>query len=68
MNKNEHVYAICCRPEVPGDVISCGNVKTTRYKRSFKALPFKYLNKLKARRRGLKATRDEADLSSFARS
>ena len=26
--KNEHVYAICCRPGVPGDVISRGNVET----------------------------------------
>ena len=25
MTKNEHIYAICCRPEVDGD---CGNVKT----------------------------------------
>ena len=28
MTKNEHVYAIFCRPEVDGDVISSGNVKT----------------------------------------
>ena len=29
MTQNEHVYAICCyRPEVAGDVISGGNVKT----------------------------------------
>ena len=28
MTQNEHVYAICCRPEVHGDVISCKNVKT----------------------------------------
>ena len=27
MTKKEHVYAICCRPEVAGDVISSGNVK-----------------------------------------
>ena len=25
---NEHVHAICCRPEVDGDVISSENVKT----------------------------------------
>ena len=25
---NEHVYGICCRPEVGGDVISGENVKT----------------------------------------
>ena len=28
MAQNEHVYAIFCRPEVAGDVISGGNVKT----------------------------------------
>ena len=28
MTKNEHVYAIFCRPELAGDVISGGNVKT----------------------------------------
>ena len=28
MTQNEHVYAICCRPEAAGDVISGGNVKT----------------------------------------
>ena len=28
MTQNEHVYAICCRPEVVGDVISSENVKT----------------------------------------
>ena len=28
MNQNEHVYAIYCRPEVVGDVISSENVKT----------------------------------------
>ena len=29
MTQNEHVYAICCRPEVTGDVIfSSANVKT----------------------------------------
>ena len=28
MTPNEHVYVICCRPEVAGDVISCENVKT----------------------------------------
>ena len=25
----EHVYAICCRPEAAGDVISGGNAKTS---------------------------------------
>ena len=29
LTQNECVYAICCRPEVAGDIISCGNVKTT---------------------------------------
>ena len=29
MNQNEHVYAICCRSEVAGDVISGETVKTT---------------------------------------
>ena len=28
MTKNEHVYAICCRPEVAGNAISGENVKT----------------------------------------
>ena len=28
MTQNEHVYAICCRLEVAGDVISGENVKT----------------------------------------
>ena len=28
MTQNEHVYAICCRPEVVCDVTSDGNVKT----------------------------------------
>ena len=28
MTHNEYVYAICCRPEVAGDVISCENLKT----------------------------------------
>ena len=28
MTQNEHVYAICCRPEVADDVISGENVKT----------------------------------------
>ena len=28
MTKNEHVYTICYRPEVAGDVISVENVKT----------------------------------------
>ena len=28
MTENEHVYAICCRPEVAGDVIPGKNVKT----------------------------------------
>ena len=29
MAHNEHVYAICCRTEVAGDVISGGNLTTT---------------------------------------
>ena len=28
MTQNEHVYAICCRPEVAGAVTSGENVKT----------------------------------------
>ena len=28
MTLNEHVYAICCRPDVAGDVISGENVKS----------------------------------------
>ena len=28
MAQNEHVYAICCRPELAGVVISGENVKT----------------------------------------
>ena len=28
VTKNEHIYAICCRPEIVGDVISGWNVKT----------------------------------------
>ena len=28
MTQNEHVYAIFCRPEAAGDVISGGNVNT----------------------------------------
>ena len=28
MTQNGHVYAICCRPEIDGDVISGENVKT----------------------------------------
>ena len=28
MAQNEHVYAICCRPEVDNDVLSGGSVKT----------------------------------------
>ena len=28
MIQNEHVYAICCRPEVAGDIVSGANVKT----------------------------------------
>ena len=28
MTQNEHVYAIFCRLEVAGDVISAGNVQT----------------------------------------
>ena len=30
MTQNEHIYAICCRSEVAGDVISGENVKTTK--------------------------------------
>ena len=29
MTKNEHVYVICCRPEVGGNAISSENVKTS---------------------------------------
>ena len=29
LSQNEHVHAICCRPEAYGDVISGKNVKTT---------------------------------------
>ena len=28
MTQNQHVYAICCQPEIAGDVISGQNVKT----------------------------------------
>ena len=28
MTQNEHVYAICCRQEVAGNVVSDGNAKT----------------------------------------
>ena len=28
MTQNEHAYAICCRPDVAGDVISGESVKT----------------------------------------
>ena len=28
ITQNEHVYAICCRPEVAGNVVSGENVKT----------------------------------------
>ena len=28
MTQNEYVYAICCRPEAAGDVISSGTLKT----------------------------------------
>ena len=31
MTQNEHVYTICCRPEVAGDVISSENVKTIEW-------------------------------------
>ena len=30
MTENEHVYAICCRPEVDDDVISIRDVKTIK--------------------------------------
>ena len=29
MTQNEHVYAMCCRPEVAGDVIPGESVKTS---------------------------------------
>ena len=29
ITQNEHVYAVCCRPEVAGEVISGENVNTT---------------------------------------
>ena len=29
MTQNEHVYTICYRIEVAGDIISCANLKTT---------------------------------------
>ena len=28
MTQNEHIYAMFCRPEAAGDVISGGNVRT----------------------------------------
>ena len=28
MTHNEHVYAVFCRPEVAGNIVSGGNVKT----------------------------------------
>ena len=37
VTKNEQVYAICCRPEVAGDVISRENMKTLE---SYAALNF----------------------------
>ena len=30
MTQNEYVYALCCRPEVAGDVISGDSVKTVQ--------------------------------------
>ena len=39
MTQNEHVYAICHRPEVGGDVISGGNVKTIE---GYAALNFEF--------------------------
>ena len=39
MTKNEHVYAICCQPEVAGDVISSENVKTIE---DYAALKFEF--------------------------
>ena len=30
MTRNEHVYAICCRPEEADDIISGENVKTVK--------------------------------------
>ena len=29
VTQNEHVYAMCCRPEVAGDIISGTNINTT---------------------------------------
>ena len=40
LTKNEHVDAICCRPEAAGDVISGKNVKLLR------AMPYYILNLL----------------------
>ena len=36
MTQNKHVCTICCRPEVAGDVISSGNVKTIEGYAAFK--------------------------------
>ena len=30
LTQNEHVYAICCRPEAAGDVISGENIQTIK--------------------------------------
>ena len=38
MTKNSNVYAICCWPEVAGDVISGENVKSTESESSVYAL------------------------------
>ena len=39
--QNEHVYAICCRPEVVGDGISGGNVTTVE---SYNVLNFEVVS------------------------
>ena len=31
LTQNEHVYAICCQPEVAADVVSGENLKTAEY-------------------------------------
>ena len=38
LDQNEHVYALCCRQEVAGEVICSGNVKTIE---SYAVLNFK---------------------------
>ena len=50
--KNEHVYAIFCQPEVAGDVISGGNVKTIEGKLAvnFEVASFNSFRDIKTRR------------------